>query len=270
MGFSDSTIVIVMSNGNLIPTPIVDKNGRQTTVRRKAVASTGPGSLIPRVSPSAVSMATNPPRVGEPGFALFKMKNALSYIPRLDIEDETINRMLADIRPETLESLDKLSGTWRESAPIISYCAENAAKERSAASFNNLALFQHLAADAGSRERLAELISGLQAYNRVEDEVVDYTAATPEQAIQARALLKVTLGIRPKHWRTSMYREVRRLHLSSPNLVEMIRSRPQDADRLVAIMNQHTGMVPRSPAHIKELESMLDQNISDTLIDGIL
>jgi hypothetical protein len=50
----------------------------------------------------------------------------------------------------------------------------------------------------------------------------------------------------------------------------MIQSRPQDADRLIAIMNQHTGILARSPAHISELESMLDQNIADSLIDGIL
>jgi hypothetical protein len=269
MDYSDSTIVIDMSNGNLIPTPIVDKNGRQTTVRRKAAAPAVPSNLIPRVS-SSVGLVSDPPRIGEPGFALYKMKNALSYIPRLDIDDETINKILADIRPETLESLDKLSGTWRESVPIISYCAENATKERSVASFNNLALFQHLAADAEGKVRFAELISGLQAYNLVEGEVVDYTAATAEQASQARALLKVTLGINPKHWRASTYREVRRMHLSSPHLVKMIQKRPEDADRLIAIMNQHTGMLARSPAHIAALESMLDQNIANSLIDGIL
>lgn len=264
-----------MSNSPLIPTPIVDKNGKQTTVLKKPITSASAPSLAgmkPTIAPQTIQPGQYGIRPGS-DFA-DRGRSAKELLAAMDgkhsrrLTTLEVDRMIADLHPDTLSTLDMIADTWKHGWLVPMAAAKLSAKERNIATFNNTAFFHNMPVATEDRRTFVSYISGLQTHHAADEPSVDYSVATEEEQGRARAILKVAFGL-PNHTYDSQFRGSMRTSLTK-HLVAIIRRRPEDADRIIAILQSRDDLSSRSPGHMNTLEDLLDYDISRQFTDGLL
>jgi hypothetical protein len=161
-----------------------------------------------------------------------------------------------------------IADTWKHGWLIPIAAAKLTAKERNIATFNNTALFHDMPSTTEERRLFVSYISGLQTHHANDEPSVDYSVATEEEQQRARAILKVAFEL-PAHTYDSQFRGSMRTSLTK-HLVAIIRRRPEDADRIIAILQSRKDLSSRSPGHMNTLDELLDHNISRQFTDGLL
>lgn len=264
-----------MSKAPLVPTPIVDRNGKRTTVLKKPVPPVS-ASALAEVKPTVAPQGIQPGQYGvRPGAEFAALgRSAKELLAAMDGKSSRrlttleVDRMIDDLHPETLSTLDMIADTWKHGWLIPIAAAKLTAKERNIATFNNTAFFHDMPTTTEERRTFVSYISGLQTHHAADETSVDYSVATEEEQQRARAILKVALEL-PNHTYDSQFRGSMRTSLTK-HLVAIIRRRPQDADRIIAILQSRTDLSSRSPGHMNTLEDMLEHDISRQFTDGLL
>lgn len=258
-----------MTNSNLIATPIVDKNGKPTTVHKRAVLTKTSSTLAatnPQVSPAAKHID----RLGdEPGSMEYLLKQELSLKARR-LSNKKIGEMLDQLHPDTLATLEDIVNDWDGGDFVVSQSMEWAARGGKIAPLNNIALFydKSLGVDYQRREFHA-YIGGLDAHRMDGEPTRDFTQRTEAEQRSMRALLEVTLNL-PSRTRSSEINNEIWTYLPSAPLTDLIVERPEDADRITKIITERPEMKFHSPEQVAVLRGMLDQNVATSLTDGIL
>jgi hypothetical protein len=259
-----------MTNPNLIATSIVDKNGKPTTVHKRAV-STKASSTLAAAKPKASPAASHIDRLSdEAGSMEFRLKQELSLKARR-LSNKKIGEMLDQLHPDTLRTLENIVDEWDGGDFIVSQSMEWAAKGGKIAPLNNLALFYDKTLGKDYQRRMFHAyIGGLDAHTMDGEPTRDFTQRTEAEQRSMRALLEVTLNLPSKHVHTSDINHELWTYLPSTPLVELIIERPEDADRITKIITERPDAKFHSPEEIEALRDMLDQNITSSLTNGIL
>lgn len=257
-----------MTSSDLTPTPIVDKNGRQTTVhkRHNAVSTS---TALAALKPPAASSAYHIDRLSMYAPVEYMLKEELILKDRR-LSNEQIGEMLDDLHPDTLLKLETIKNDFEGGYFVVQQAIHESAVGASVAPMNNLALFYDgVPEHEHERRRYMAYVNGLGNSPGFDDD--EDFSKSPESVQRAmKAVFKVTLGVTREHYRTSNIGGSMWTYLSSNALVSLIMDRPDDAERIIAILADRPKMPCFTPDEVNHLRQMLDQNVSSPLTEGIL
>lgn len=171
------------SRENLVPTAIVDKNGRQTTVHKKA-ANTRTGTSLPRVGGSSVSEAKR--RNG-------LVDSVLSAWPYYDVSSAKGHNMLMVLRQCSMDSLERLESMRLENPQVLTMLGFLATDDDSEESLREAMYFYpHMGNLTFYFAR--NIMASLHEYRQLPDSR-DFSAESDEVRTQCKALISVTNGL---------------------------------------------------------------------------
>lgn len=258
-----------MSNLPLIPTPIVDKNGKQTTVRKRAVTNAS-ASALAGLKPTAATKPKHLDRLSDdPDTIEHALKTEFSIKARR-LSNKRIGEMLDALQPDTLSKIESL---WKEADYndfVVRQVINESARRASSALLNNLALFYNEDYRKNCQQGdFHSYVYGLACISEFEDDE-DFSKAPEALQKSMKAVLKVTIEATGRNRGSMQIGGAMWKYLSSEALVRLIIQRPDDADRIVSIINGRTEVKFYREDEIDHLREMLDQNVITTLDDGML
>lgn len=260
-----------MSNFPLISTSIVDKNGKQTTVRKRAVSNQNStsASAIAKVKPAALPKPMHLDRLSDdPSSLEYALKTEFSIKARR-LSNKRIGEMLDALQPDTMSKIESLWGADHNDFVVQQVIFESS-KRGSVAPLNNLALFytDEPRKTYQSRE-FHSYVYGLANLSEFEDDE-DFSKAPEALQKSMKAVLKVTLDADGRNRRSMEIGSSIWTYLTSEPLVRLIIERPDDADRIISIINGRPEVQFYREDQVDHLREMLYQNVISALDEGTL
>lgn len=252
--------------GDLVPEKRMDKNGVLTTKHVRAL-------------PKSVGTKPTLPKVDDTDARALKVFDSIrnrrgsisgSLVNEVQREIEArkasvpvMGRTILTLHPKTLDRLEAFNYT------VLNGITRNIGigiKERS---FNRLNNFAVLRQDCGDvSETIASLLIGGLNAHRGRSAWLDYADATEDDLASPRAVLRAAMALNPEFVVTDEFAECPTRFIRSATLVELIESRPQDVDRIVAIVNERAPILDESG--INGINQILDAGTHDAVLNGTL
>lgn len=175
-----------MNKNPLIPTSTVDKNGRRTTVHKRAEASKpGLATSIPKVVLPAPPQ-DNCKIIVEFGFE--------SDISAHKMSDNVRAKMMATLHPETLTRMENLLRDHNASVLVFRRATNWCTQNRNFAVLNSLVALTEEAEDKGDMERCLFALMGMQQIREPKTPEIDLTNPDDPRAEGGRALVKAIVA----------------------------------------------------------------------------
>jgi hypothetical protein len=252
--------------GELIPEKRLDKNGVLTTKHVRAT---------PKGNPSTQSL----PNVDDTAARALKVFDSIrnqrgtiaaSFVNEIQRELESgkssqavIERLVLTLNPKTLMRLELFKRT------VLNGITDNIScgiRERSFSRLNNFAVLRNDCGNVTDSEA-SWFIGGLNA-DRKRSDWLDYGDATEDDLAVPRAVLKAVTALDENFVTTDSFTKFPTKSISSALLVELIESRPQYVDRIVAIVNERKPVLDE--AGINGIAQLLDSGTHDAMMNGTL
>jgi hypothetical protein len=261
-----------MPSNRTVPTPVVNKNGVSTTVHKRVDNLMGSGSAklpspsvpLPKSTPTGHGGVTLERLRGTPGNIAHLLQNEIER-NRYKLSDNLVAKSLRTLHPETIGKLD---AHVRTVLNVFTRAIDASLKARNFGLLNNMAiLFDHC--DDESYNSFNRFVSGLERTGDLKSpSFKDYSEATEEELEPVRAVLRAAMSLpHPYSGQVIGYNNVAR-RIKSDRLVDLIESRPDDADYIVQLLKERRLPVD-SEEDIAVIIGLLD-NSQRALRDGLL
>jgi hypothetical protein len=252
--------------GELIPEKRLDKNGVLTTKHVRAIPKgTSSGRPLPNVDDTAARAlkAFDSIRNQRGTIALYLVNEIQRELELGKSSQSVVERLVLTLHPKTLGRLERfnrivLNGITRNISVGIA--------ERSFSRLNNFAVLRDYS-DGLTDGEASMLIGGLNAH-RLRSEYIDYSDATEEELVVPRAVIHAARTLDSRNITEDAAAKVPSKHISSHLLVSLIQDRPQDVDRIVAIVNERDPVLTTDG--INGIIQILDSGTHDAVLDGAL
>lgn len=257
---------------NLIPMQIVDKNGRRTTVHRRD-ETTRPSNAfgLPAVSLS------KPSPTAQYKAGLERLSNSGTMIGQrllLLIQKTKLNRdikirMLDELHEDTLSILDKSS--LRDEYNFQNLLLDSCMRYKSLLSLNNAAVIADVADECDDLHRKVfhTYVDGLQMYRNIKDPYIDWSLASDDEKEVPKALVRAAIGLNKPYSQVNMWVNSKPRHITSNLLADLIEKRPQDVQRIIALVNDREPEL-ETEQDIANLEGLLELEAENPLTSGLL
>lgn len=260
------------SNPNLVPTVVTDKNGRMTTVHRKAdsASSNGAASIPPASLPKTNIMSEYLSGME----ALSASLTVVGHRLRILMQETKIHKkikatMLAELHDGTLSLIDHsvLGNDAKAQKELLDSCL----RQRTLVPLNNAAVVADVAAECDDLHRsvFTTYVDGLQMYRLYKDPLIDWSSKSADEQEVPKALVRAAIGLKKPYSQVNAWVDGKPRHINSEGLTELIMKRPQDVQRIVDLVNLRELPVD-TEQDIANLEGLLDQDIEDPLSSGLL
>lgn len=260
------------SNPNLVPTVVTDKNGRRTTVHRKAtsVPPSGTASIPPASLPKTSieeqyvaglnSLTSSGTMIGHRLYLIMQ---------RAKINKKTKIEMMEGLHEDTLTILNQ--SDLSDASGVQNELIDSCLRKRALIPLNNAAVVADVLQECDESHRgvFHTYVDGLQMYRASSDPLIDWSTRDAAEHEVPKALIRAAIGLKKPYSRVNAWVDDKPRHVMSEELVELIMKRPQDVQRIVALVNQRDLPVD-TEQDIANLEGLLDQDTENPLISGLL
>lgn len=261
------------NRSHLVPTPVVNKNGTLTTVHKKP-SSTPPSAAV--IPPASLSKRTASPQKlsGLEALAASSSRTAhdihwMFTHNKKKVGKRVQDAMVAEIHEDTFAILDKQGA--RSNAGVISQVFHSSVRNKSFVNLNNLAVVSEVMNDCDEQHFMvfSTYIDGLQMYRQHSDPLSDWSSKSAAEQEIPKALIRAAMGLKKPYSQTNPWVEGNPRHIVSEELTDLIMKRPQDVQRIIALVNERDLPVDTEQG-IATLEGLLDQETENPLISGLL
>jgi hypothetical protein len=261
------------SNPNLVPTVVTDKNGRRTTVHRKAASASPSGTAsippasLPKVSVEAQYVAGLD--------SLTNSGTGIGHRLYLTMQRATINKktkieMMEGLHEDTLAILNRPE--LRDAVDSIQHhLIDSCITQKTLIPLNNAAVVADVLkeCDEPHRNVFHTYVDGLQMYRYQTAPLNDWSNVDAAEHEIPKALIRAAIGLKKPYSQVNAWIDTKPRHINSEGLTELIMKRPQDVQRIVDLVNQRDLPVD-TEQDIINLEGLLDQDTENPLISGLL
>lgn len=258
---------------NLVPEVRLNKNGVPVTKHVKP--DTGSAQRIvtipvPQVTvqkPSKGALLMN-----HRSQVAFDIRQALSNgMSRLG--EKGTNEMLETLHEETLDVLDSI---WRESDLAqysIKLLMQRCQKQSNFADLNNVMTVADLIKDSteADYQTFGAIVGGLQMNRPEGSPLIDWSHQDKSEWDKPQALYKAATDLDFRLY-LRQYGDASGVtkFVKSPSLHNFILERPQDIDRIIAILNERQLEAHTDEERTNTLRGLLDQKVEGEIAEGVL
>lgn len=259
-------------NPSLVATPVVDKNGRRTTVHKRSLNApvSGTGSIPPVSSPQSSLMSQYLSGME----ALNASPTLIGQRLRIVMQEAKVHKkikavMLAELHEDTMTLIDQsaLGNEAEVQKQLIASCM----RQRTVAPLNNAAVVADVAAECDELHRkvFATYVDGLQMYRYSNTPLIDWSSKNADEQEVPKALVRAAIGLKKPYSQVNSWVDGKPRHIMSEYLAELVMKRPRDVQRIIDLVNLRDLPVEREE-DITALEGLLDQDTENSLISGLL
>lgn len=259
-----------MNRENLTPTTVVDKNGRRTTVHKRSGVPASSSQKLATVKLQSSPAANHIDRLSDdPDSMEYQLKQFILNLPKSrQPSNKRLGTMLDNLHCDTLDTLSTIQKEWTRGTFVVTQSLRSAMYTGSIAQVNNLAFFydKNLGEDY-QKTMFHTYVHGVQEHVGLG---VDATTAPESTQKSMRALLIAALNLPlGKTNNIEVKHESWNLIPSTP-LGKLIMDRPEDVDRIVKIITDRPDMKFHNVFEIETLRELLEQDVPNTLSDGVI
>ena len=261
------------NRSHLVPTPVVNKNGTLTIVHKKPSSAPPSAAVIPPASlPQRTASAAKLSGLQALAAASSRTAHDIHWMfthNKKKVGKRVQDAMVAEIHQDTFAVLD-MQGP-RPHAGVVSQVFHSSVMSKSFIPLNNLAVVSEVMHECDEQHFMvfSTYVAGLQMYRQHSDPLTDWSSKSAAEQEIPKALIRAAMGLKKPYAQTNAWVEGNPRHIVSEELTELVMKRPQDVQRIIALVNERDLPVDTEQG-IGTLEGLLDQETENPLISGLL